>query len=243
MSSRGWHRLPGGDIIGAYGKSGSTSLSQVPELTHLWQDELDLSSIIAADNPWVVIRDPAERFASGLYQSLYLFLCDVVPPVDVGQQNYLSWCTDINYWCELIDKFCDFMDLNSGKGFMYIREWDQYHMGNYLSKGIYQTTPVPLGIIPIKHLSHFLSNSGCTPVHTLKSSSRLPLINDVRPQILDISTDQQQQLGQQVYDVYCEALRMCHSWNKIDDYLYGEYAVYNQILHSDLDWVRTVYKT
>ena len=102
----GWYRLPNGGQIGAFGKSGSTSLSQVPELRQISGIFEDWDCISSSDTTWLVVRDPKSRMISATYQKLINNINEYIPDSGfMNQHQYFAAFEDKSYWLNLIDHF------------------------------------------------------------------------------------------------------------------------------------------
>ncbi len=230
----GWYRLPCGSPIGAYGKSGSTSLSTVPELKQISEEFWNWDCLASIDTSWLVVRDPKSRMISATYQKLTNNIDVYIPDSAFrNEQQYFAALEDKSYWFNLIDNYFTDAGLMGPESAEHLSDplhrgerdpwhippWDHYHTANYL---IDIPEEIKLAIVGLENLNGFLEYMKCTPTHELQNGHRGPK----NWQQLGIRA---KRLGK-FYEVFKECIVESRAWPKLLKYLEPEQRRYEQLL-------------
>ncbi len=230
----GWYRLPNGAQIGAFGKSGSTSLSNVPELRQISDNFWTWECLASSDITWLVVRDPKSRMISATYQKLTSNINVYIPDSGfMNQHQYFAAFEDRSYWLNLIDNYFTDAGLigpeseqhwsdpkqRGEKDPWHISPWDHYHTANYL---IDIPEEIKLSIVNLENLSDFLKDNNCSPQHTNGSLHKGP--------------KNWEQLGirnhrlKSFYEIFKECIVESRAWPKLLEYLEPEQKRYDQLI-------------
>ena len=230
----GWYRLPTGGQIGAFGKSGSTSLSQVSELRQISGIFEDWDCISSSDTTWLVVRDPKSRMISATYQKLINNISVYSPDTGfMNQHQYFAAFEDRSYWLNLIDNYFTDAGLigpeseqhwstanqRGEKDPWHIPPWDHYHTANYL---IHIPEEIKISIVNLENLNDFLKDNNCTPVHAHKNEFRGPIGHER----LGIRVNRLKH----IYEIFKECIVESRAWPKLLKYLEPEQKRYDRLI-------------
>ncbi len=243
----GWYRLPCGSPIGAFGKSGQTTLTEVPELKQISEEFWNWDCLASIDTSWLVVRDPKSRMISATYQKLCNNIGYYIPDTGfMNQHQYFAAFEDKSYWLNLIDNYFTDAALIGPKDVEHLSDpkhrgerdpwhippWDTYHSANYL---IDIPEEIKLAIVDLESLSDFLEYKNCTPKQAHQNAYRGP--------------SNWEQLGirnhrlTHFYELFKECIVESRAWPKLLKYLEPEQKRYEKLLFMATDIYGTPTKT
>ncbi len=251
----GWYRLPNGSPIGAFGKTGSTTLGDVPELRHITDDFSKLDFLSPNDEPWLVIRTPESRMISATYQRLINMLSKFLPrKLELNKRQYLVAFQDEDYWISLIDQYFEDTGLmgpldqqhhsdakqRGERTPWHIPPMDMYHTANYL---IYLPKNISFGVIALKALSSFLERNHCSTRHKLNSQQRLPGTPHLHKTLYIPKPE-----AKTIYETFKTSMQKSRAWPYLLEYLEPEQKRYDSLLFLapnmfgiDTEWRRSIF--
>ena len=138
----------------AHGKSGSTSLSEGNFKSIFITDDNESSNMISYfnNNPdtqiVVFIRNPLDRWLSGIWQFSTEVIRKVNPRTDVTNMDKLA----------MLELFCEILNYNKPLTGPVFNDAESYHMDNFLER--FDNVEIPFMVVETKNMTPFMKRIG-----------------------------------------------------------------------------------
>ncbi|MDG1141908.1 MAG: hypothetical protein P8N24_01675 [Hellea sp.] len=138
----------------AHGKSGSTSLSEGNFKSIFITDDNDSSNMLSyynsnPDTQFVVfIRNPLDRWLSGIWQFSTEVIRKVNPRTDVTNMDKLA----------MLELFCEILNYNKPLTGPVFNDAESYHMDNFLER--FDNVEIPFMVVETKNMTPFMKRIG-----------------------------------------------------------------------------------